>query len=282
LAAILRSAGALLLVAASWNATAGPQRINFGNLFADPVGSTNNEDWTDSTDDTIAVANAPALVDLLNLPGGVPNIPELQGTPAPFSGGLHIGLETYSSFCVSENGQMWFGQSTCTAPDALGPVFNVLANDAFESVDTNAATNPGAVSVSLGLVDRNVGDGVSRADGTATLRVFWNQVGDFSEQFQAILFDLGNGDFDLEFNYAALYSVGTGIQSIFIPGLEPFVPDPRLGNSATDPIFSFRDGKLGGTTSVPEPGTLLLLSTALIGLAVSHSARRRRTVSLAS
>lgn len=271
----------MLLVAVCDIASARPIRINFEDLF-----DTLGEDWTDTFADGVDLTGDGTF-----------------GAALPFD--LNIGLATYDAYCVSENGQIWFGAGgadACGADPGSDPLLDVLSvlnadwestYDVFES-----STNPGAVSVSLGFVDRDLdGDGTFElADGVDALRFLWNDVtlaGDVSGQlyaFQAILFGLGGGDFDLEFNYGlagdAPYAVG--IQSITGAGIVPsYNGTPPFGPDS-DFFFGFRAGEFTvGTppqppTTVPEPGTLWLLVAGASCLLWSglHRYRSRKSILL--
>jgi hypothetical protein len=279
-------------------ASAGLLRINFSEAFAF------GEDWTGGFDDDIDgngvdLANGAIFTSDL-APGGSPfslgaaGGPSFAGTanPNPFADGLNIGGTTYTSFCLSKGGLIGLGAGTCSLDAATSPLFSVLGGDWNYFPSPFGAPAASSVSVSLGLVDRTwtgPGDTYDAAVATPALRFFWNGVVDGPQppnsdppfdgmEFQAIFFDLGGGDFDVEFNYRSLYD--NGIQRVSTPdGAGGFtslffgVDADRLRGLSSEPYFRFRDGafSLSSTvdpdpTPVPEPGTswLLLSGAALL------------------
>jgi len=257
--------GAILSLVVAGGVSAAPVRVDFG------VTGDESEDWTGSFDDGINFAD-PALT-----------TPGVATGALPFD--MFIGSTTYSDYCVIEDGVVWFTNSadSCGATPS-GAIFDVLGAD-WESSNSTIATDPGTVSASLGLVDREAPFDASGRT-TETLRFLWNAVllagGDgFTEHYiQAAFFDVGGGDFDLEFSYGtatnpALY---TGTQSIAEGGVPLFTGGPQVATSV-DYVFSFRGGVLQPPTSVPEPSTWLLFSGALLGLAFSRRRAGLRTAS---
>jgi hypothetical protein len=272
------------------DASAGFLRINFAQAF------DFGEDWTGAFDDDLNLSPGDVFTSEL-APGGQPFSlgaaagPSFAGTanPTPFADGLNIGGTTYTSFCLSKNGAVGFGTTSagCSLDPTLSPVFSVLGGD-WNYFPSSGAPTPSSISVALGLVDRDFGvDGTyDAATAVPALRIFWNGMVDGPQpsddtpplsglEFQAIFFDLGGGDFDVEFNYRELYD--TGIQRISTPdgqgGFDSLffgVDADRLSGLRTEPYFTFRDGvfALSSTTPppppdpnpVPEPGTLWLLS----------------------
>jgi hypothetical protein len=175
-------------------------------------------------------------------------------------------------------------------------VFSVLGGD-WNYIFGSPATAASSISISLGLVDRDfdlITDPPDRADALPALRVFWRgmvegtPVTGLEEDllFQAVLFDLGGGAFDVEFNYDALYS--NGIQRITTPdGVGGFntlfagIDDDRQGGSDTDPYFGFSSTGVfsvitptGPPTPVPEPSALWLFGAGGVALLLN----RRRVV----
>jgi hypothetical protein len=207
----------------------------------------------------------------------------------PFN--LLVGTTSYTNYCMVENGFVRFSTvadpCAATATDVLE--FSVLA-DAWDTFYDGSATNQGTTSITDGgIIDRDLdGDGTYElAEADPAMRFLWSGVtptggtGDLF-WFQIMLYDLDGGDFDVEFNYGApgdfaaaydLLSQQRIVQngtSLF-DGAGPFL-------AATDYDFSFRGGLLVGgeppPTSVPEPGTLSLLTLGLGGLLWSRGRRR--------
>lgn len=279
------AAVAALALSASHGAIAGPLRIDFGDAFND-FGA----DWTGADDDAINVTGGSLFSG--TLPFATVGSAGPTFTTTPFQDGLHIGSVFYKSFCVSGNGSLWFAESgdACTrdpTTDSNLAVLNVLGADPdYQSLFPNDATSPQAVSVSLGLLDRDLdGDGVfDRAAADPALRILWNFVTDSALnefRFQAVFFDLGGGDFDLEYNYAESYA--TGIQSFTAPGITPFTGEPRFTGADGEPVFTAQGGAvtLGGTkppTTVPEPNALWLVLTGGLVLLVPRLKFTRETL----
>lgn len=258
----------VLAASAAGSAAARGILIDF-NDFDPSLFQITGQAWPNSSDDGVDVRN--------------------DGTASgtlPF--GLLIGSTTFTAYCLSENGEISFAATgdACAAASSDSAVFSVLGADWVSSFD-GFATNDGDVSVSLnGLVDRVAPFDAGEAQNT--VRFLWNGVtlaggsGD-PYYFQALIYDLGGGDFDLQFNYgfgADSYAVGfqriTAGGTTLFSGTSPF-------SSATDYDFSFRAGELGGSvtpppTTVPEPGalTLLVAGAGLLWGARSRSARKAR------
>jgi hypothetical protein len=248
------------------DASAGFLRIAFDDIF-----ELNGQDWTGSGDNDV-----PLSVDGTTFqrtftgfdldPVSAPVFPT-----TPFASGLKVGSVTYDSFCLSKEGALGLGiGASCSLTDAAAsPLFTVLGGD-WDYTDSNTAFSPQSISVALGLVDRNLDGGAfEREDAMGALRVTWLGMDDGALEFQAVLYDMGAGNFDVAFNYSADYS--TGIQRITAPGLTDDlflgVDGDRLRGLDTEPYFRFRDGVFSRSTdtepeppvSVPEPTTLWLL-----------------------
>jgi hypothetical protein len=293
--------GALLL-AGSQGAWAGPLRINFGG-DTDPTDAT-EFDWGGSFDDQIDVSNGTFQGTLFPFPSPGLTTQDIAGPPTEtadaFNDGLLIGGISYNSFCIAEQGRVWFTAGGACGdfnnPDAA--LFSVLGLGALDYT-FNPDTPPTdglspSVSVSLGMEDRDLdGGGLDLANADPVLRVFWRQLstGDATIPLidvQALFHDLGGGNFDVEFLYGGDYTSLGAIQAISAPGITGYSGTPALTGAATDPFFSFRGGLLtiggGGDppdppVPVPEPTTLSLLLVGALGLlAAPARIRRRRAV----
>jgi PEP-CTERM motif len=264
---------ALALLLATSFAAARPIRIEFDNFLVDNDSDgfiDGNADWSNY-----------AAVDVTG--GGV--------ATGNTGFGLHVGSEANSVYCANEDGVIWF----TTVPGAcgsspVGPIFSVLGAD-WATDPTAQAPAPGAFSVSVGRVDREAtvdGDGNliwDPLEAVTTLRFLWNHVllegGDgFTEySFEALFYDVGGGDFDVEFLYGdsgdSPYTFGDQFIAnagvTLFQGAAPYSDTPNFLFHFIDGVFS-RDGgepPPPPPTSVPEPasGWLMLAGLGLIGLA---------------
>lgn len=214
---------------------------------------------------------------------------------------LLIGGVSYDSFRMFEDGSFSFFDST-TGPVGTDPLFGVFATDLVSQAydlgnGTFNSTGDGSTShtegFSLGLQDVPTGTDPDPALASAAIRLFWNNIplaGDPDQslfQFQAYIYFLGNGDFDVDMRYASPLADGAlpgspGNQFISAGGADLFRNTVPLVSEG-DYFFRFRGGVLqGGTpeppTDVAEPGTLTLLLVGLAGLLV---VRRRKQVGAA-
>ncbi len=199
----------------------------------------------------------------------------LSGT-LPFALNFGTGLQT--SFCLGANGFIGFSGNCGAIP----------ANATLQPLGATWITDPattrifeqGSVTYTEGNLARQLPFPANPLDAPLAVRFHWNDVicappsatcqGQMYS-FQAILIDMGNGDFDLELNFDDI-PAGIGIAQ-FLLGTNAFqFGGPFL--SAQDYDFQFRGGVLVNGTPVPEPGLvwLLGLAAALMGLL-----RRRRS-----
>jgi len=228
-----------------------------------------------------------------------------------FSGGLNFFGTTYSSLYVNNNGNVTLNSamSTYTPFSLVGDTGNPLFAPFFADVDTgNGAqpATPGGTSTGSNLAwyDLDTTNGVF----TAT----WDDVGFYDENvsslnaFQLQLTDrsadFSNGDFDITFVYEDIgwtlgeasdedharagWNSGNGTdfeemgQSGNVPALTSLDTNPgmitwEVRNGAVVPLPDPLPDP-GGSSPVPEPATMLLFGTGLVGLMGSRLRRRKK------
>jgi hypothetical protein len=187
----------------------------------------------------------------------------------PFT--LNAGGSSLSNFCMYANGTIGFS-SNCNA--AAANLLQPLGADWIVDPEADRVFVPGSVTYTTGRLARGTIP-EDPEDAPLAVRFHWSDVtcaacNGATYSFQAILIDLGNGDFDIEFNFTDI-PAGVGISQIVL-GSTLFESSGPF-SSATDFDFRFRDGVLVGGTAVAEPGVLGLLLAAGLGFA---AARRRR------
>ena len=196
---------------------------------------------------------------------------------------LNVGGELLSRFCLNATeGTVHLIEDTesCASLPSDAAVLEPLAGTWLYNDSAAFFSDDGAVSYSEGRLATN--DTIppippSSTDAPRAVRFHWNEVGCAScsgetYSFQAILIDVGNGDFDLEFNYD-FGGIPAGLGTIgFQLGTNSF---QHTGAVANEQSFDsqFRNGALvDGPTAVPEPATLPLLALAL---STMYALRRR-------
>lgn len=272
-------------IALPFAASAGQLRINFDDFFDDVGSPIEGQNWIGTFNTAVDVDGVIAQSDggafFRDDPILFDTEPPYQPVPELFSPFLTVGSTNYNTFCVAEAGAFWLSTAACGTSAGTDPLFNVLGGDWASVTNLPAgATNDGAVSVGTGFVDPDLnGDDVYlREDGNRVLRILWNRIqlesgpalpGGYT--FQAVLFNLGDGDFDVEFNYGDDY-VLDGLLTQGITGITGAFTNSS-GAVSSAPFasrYSFRDGSLVGTgtppTPVPEPMSLSLLVAGLAAL----------------
>jgi hypothetical protein len=186
--------------------------------------------------------------------------PSLSGT-LPFS--INFGQGSINSFCLFSNGSIGFS-SNCGAVPA-----NALLQPLFANWQQDPAASrlfdDGAITYSFGHLAPDPPFPADPNDAPLAARFHWQNLtcdtcAGFRYTFQAILIDMGNGDFDLELNYGNI-PAGVGIAG-FTLGSNTFSLAGPFDDSL--PTFHFRGGQLVGVTPVPEPSTLALVGIALL------------------
>ena len=194
----------------------------------------------------------------------------LSGT-LPFALNFGTGLQT--SFCLGANGHYRILEQLWRDPGATRRCSRWAPPGSTDPATTRIFEQ-GSVTYTEGNLARQLPFPANPLDAPAAVRFHWNDVicappsatcQGQSYSFQAILIDMGNGDFDLELNFDDI-PAGIGIAQ-FLLGTNAF---PQFGGpflSAQDYDFQFRGGVLVNGTPVPEPGLvwLLGLAAALMG-----------------
>lgn len=191
----------------------------------------------------------------------------------PFA--INFGTGPQTGFCLSGNGTIGFSANCGAVP--ANAVLQPLANDWITDDSAGRIFDPGSVTFTQGHLARDQPFPDNPDDAPLAVRFHWSIVGcdacgGATYSFQAILIDMGNGDFDLELNYDDI-PAGLGIASFLLgTNLYPAFAGPFSSGENYD--FRFRNGVLVDGTSVPEPTVVWLLAVAM--LAMAFAGRRRR------
>lgn len=240
-------------------------------------------------DDGVDLTAGPATGSLLFTTEYRDSTNTLLGGPYS-SHNLLVGTSSYDSLRMFEDGR--FSLFSSGDPTAAETVFSVFDADLVSVAESTGggtfnATASGNTSFTAGF---SMGLSDAAPDPTsavATMRFFWNEVtlaGDSDlvpYSFQAFIYFLGNGDFDLDLSYGSSAFDGSlppsiGRQFISTAGTDLFRNTSAL-SAGGDYFFRFRNGVLQGNTAppptgVPEPSVLTLL---LAGIMAVLAFRRR-------
>jgi hypothetical protein len=229
--------------------------------------------------------------------------PNLSVGPIALGFNLDFGNGTiYNSLFLNENGIVSFGSALAGSSftpvasladlgvPVIAPFYSDLVGAPTDGDDSNIVL--GQVFYSLGAADPflNSAGEYTESEAVAAFRATWFGVASASDPSahiytQLYLYAAGGNDFDMRLSYGnpdiaggsttpaldALAGVALGSATASVPA--PF-------SLTTDYIFSFRGGKLVGTTtpptSVPEPSTTLLSVAGLALVGMICSRRRLR------
>ncbi|MBV6417711.1 MAG: hypothetical protein CMLOHMNK_02465 [Steroidobacteraceae bacterium] len=212
---------------------------------------------------------------------------------------LQVGSSLYASFCMFANGTFTLSQSgDCSGSAGVDPTFGLLPIAGLSPREGAQPTDSGSMfstnGFGVGIPDEGQPDFTGPyniADAVPTVRLWWNDVAESYDEFgnavgpsysvQAFIYMLGDGNFDLDVRYGTNGGSFSGIERFISADGQSLFSDSTAVVEGGDYFYRFRNGQLqgGGTTgpptSVPEPGSLALLSTGLIALAFIRRRRRK-------
>ena len=280
--------GTFVLALASAQAWAHHVSVDFGPIFG--TGGDGDDFGTATLGD-----GSGACVAGFTLPQSCPlNLLSDASTAAiPLGFSIDFGTGPVSSVFINENGIVSFGSAITTTSfsslasvglPVIAPYFADLTSVAFPVDGTvfTMSNTPGQLMYQTGKASAlpDSGGSWNQADEVPAFAVLWDgptNAGGVQIFTQLVIYShasSGAGDFDIRFRYGVVdadqYNTGTGasgIAGLLLGSNTLNITGPLL--ATTDYFYSFRGGKLVGTT--PPPPLTLTCPTATAQAGVAYS-----------